>query len=183
MRYFIAQNPNFNPLTYNPAQFQARVQAVSQIMDATNPDLSAYFGRGGKLILKEDMADYAQSPYTGLNYYDAVVAKLGAANVTPSFKAYVAPGLSHSSAGIAAGSSNAPSYGIPGRIDWLAVLENWSEKGVAPAEQLTVTLNQAVPPYTATASKPLCAYPKYPRFTGTSTATANLASSYTCTNS
>jgi feruloyl esterase len=182
VRYFIAQNPNFNPLTYNPAAFQARVQAVSAIMDATNPDLSAYFRRGGKLILKEDLGDYAQSPYTGLNYYDAVVARLGAANVTPSFKVYVAPGLPHSSAGIAAGTPNAPAYGIPGRVDWLTLLDNWSEKGTAPPDQLTATLNQAVPPYTATASKPLCAYPLYPRFTGASPAVANLATSYTCTN-
>lgn len=183
VRYFIAQNPNFNPLTYDPAAYQVRVQAVSAIMDATNPDLSPYFGRGGKLILKEDMADYAQSPYTGLNYYDAVVARLGAPTVQASFKAYTAPGLPHTSNGIAAGTANAPSYGIPGRIDWLTVLENWSEKSIAPPSQLTLTLNQALPPYTATASKPLCAYPQYPRFIGTSAATANLASSYVCTNS
>jgi hypothetical protein len=178
VRYFIAQDPNFNPLTFNPVAFQARMQAVSAMMDATNPDLSAYFGRGGKLILKEDMADYAQSPYTGLNYFDAVSARLGA--VDASFKAYVSPGLSHTSAGFAAGTANAPSYGIPGRIDWLAVLDNWSDKGVAPADTLTLTLNQALPPYTATASKPLCAYPKYPRFIGASAASGNLASSYTC---
>jgi len=183
VRYFIAQDPNFNPIGYNPAAFQARVQAVSAMMDATNPDLGPYFGRGGKLILKEDLADYAQSPYTGLNYYDAVVAKLGAPTATASFKAYVAPGLSHTSNGIAAGTANAPSYGIPGRVDWLTVLENWSEKGTAPPSQLTLTLNQPLPPYTATASKPLCAYPQYPRFVGTSAATGNLASSYVCTNS
>ena len=70
--------------------------------------------------------------------------------------------------------------GIPGRIDWLAVLDNWSDKGVAPAETLTLTLNQALPPYTVTASKPLCAYPKYPRFMGASPAVGNLASSYGC---
>ena len=128
------------------------------------PTSAPYFGHGGKLILKEDMADYAQSPYTGLNYYDAVVAELGAPVATASFKAYVAPGLSHTSNGVAAGTANAPSYGIPGRIDWLTVLEQLVREGHGAADRtLTLTLNQALPPYTVTASKPLCAYPQYPR--------------------
>ena len=180
VRYFIAQNPNFNPLTYDPAAYPARVQAVSAIMDSTNPDLSAYFARGGKLVLKEDFSDAAQSPYTGLNYYDAVTTKLGAAAVAASFKAYASPGLTHSSTGYAAGTANAPSYGIPGRIDWLTVLENWSEKSVAPPDVLTLTLQQAISPYAVTASKPLCAYPMYPKFIGASATVGNLAQSYVC---
>jgi hypothetical protein len=178
VRYFIAKNKDFNPLRYNPDNFQARVLQVSSIMDATNPDLTAFFARGGKLILKEDMSDNAQSPYTGLNYWDAVVSRLGRETVEKSFVAYANPGLPHTSNGIAAGTLNAPPYGIPGRINLLGQLENWVERGVKPAEQLTITANAALPPYAVTAAKALCRYPLYPRFNGTGAATA--AQSYTC---
>lgn len=180
VRYFIAQNPAFDPLTYNPANFQARVQQVSSMMDATNPDLSAFFARGGKLILREDLSDGAQSPVNGLNYWDAVVAKMGLSTVDQFFAAYVATGLPHTSGGIGAGTANAPAYGTPGRIDLLAQLENWVEKGAKPASQLTLVNREALPPYTVTASKPLCRYGTYPRYQAAGTAGGSDAANYAC---
>ena len=84
--------------------------------------------------------------------------------------------------GIAASTSpvNAPAYGIPARFDWLAVLDLWSTNGTPPSDQLVVVTTGALPPYTVTASKPICRYPKYPRYIGTGTAGGNLASNYTC---
>lgn len=182
VRYFIAQNKDFNPLTYNPDNFQARVQAVSAMMDATNPDLSAFKARGGKLILKEDLADTAQSPYTGLNFFDAVTAKMGAASVDSFMRTYVGPGLPHTSNGIAASATpvNAPAYGIPGRVDWITEMERWVDGGAAPADQIAGTNTLAVPPYTVTASKPFCRYPLYPKYTGTAGASGSTAASYSC---
>ncbi len=180
VRYFIAQNKDFNPLTYDPNAFQARVLQVSQTMDATNPDLSAFFARGGKLILREDLADTAQSPFTGLNYWDAVVARLGQSTVDNSFAAYVATGLPHTSAGIAAGGANAPSYGIPGRVDLLPVLEAWAERGVKPADQYALTLTQPLAPFTVTASKPLCRYGSFPKYVGTAAGGGSQAGNYVC---
>lgn len=180
VRYFIAQNGNFDPLGYDPANFKDRVLAVSSLMDATNPDLSAFFARGGKLILREDLSDTAQSPYSGLNYHDAVSARLGATAVDNAFAAYVAPGLPHTSAGIAAGSANAPSFGTAGSVDLLAPLENWVENGVKPASQLTLVNKAALPPHAILAAKPMCRYGSYPRYTGTDPAGGHLASNYSC---
>jgi Tannase and feruloyl esterase len=84
VRYSIARNRNFDPLTYDPDNFRERVLEVSNLMDATDPDLTAFFKRGGKLILREDISDTAQSPLTGLNYWDAVVAKMGRETVDSS---------------------------------------------------------------------------------------------------
>jgi pimeloyl-ACP methyl ester carboxylesterase len=180
VRYFVAQDPNFNALTYNPANFQARVLELSNLLDATNPDLSAFHARGGKLILREDLGDKGQSAQTGLNYWDAVVAKMGRGVVDQFFAAYVAPGLPHTSAGVEAGSANAPNYGIAGHVDLLVHLDNWVEKGVKPADQITMTNRQPVPPYNVVASKPMCRYGTYPRYIGTETTGGNLASNYTC---
>ena len=177
VRYFIAQDASFDPLGFDPANFTDRVQFVSSIMDATNPDLSAFFARGGKLILRENLSDSAQSPYTGLNYFDAVTARLGSSVVSNSFRAYVATGLPHTSSGIAGGSANAPSYGIAGSVDLLAPLEAWVEKGVKPADQLNLVNKTAVPPYSTTSSRPMCRYGSYPHYTGTDPTSA---ASYTC---
>ncbi len=183
VRYFFVQNPAFDPLSFNPAAFQARVQQVSELMDATNPDLSAFFARGGKLILREDLSDTAQSPFTGLNYWDATVARLGRTTVEQSFVAYAATGLPHTSGGVVAGTPNAPAHGIPGRVDLLAQLEGWVERGVKPSDQLELVNREPLPPYNVVASKPLCRYPAYPRYVGTSPAGANVANNYVCSTS
>ena len=182
VRYFIAQNKDFNPLTYDPNAYMARVQAVSAVMDSTNPDLTTFMNRGGKLILADDMADTAQSPYAGLNYSTSVVAKMGSTAVNSFMRTYALPGLPHTSSGIAASTTpvNAPAYGIPARYDWLAALDAWSTNGTPPPDQPVVTTTGALPPYTVTASKPVCLYPNYPRYTGTGTSGGNLASNYSC---
>src|SRR5437868_1088738 len=77
IRFFVQQDATSNPLTYAPEKYQQRVRHVSELMDSTNPDLSAFQRRGGKLILKEHGADYAQSPYEGIQYYKSVVTRLG----------------------------------------------------------------------------------------------------------
>ena len=41
-------------------------------MDSTDPDLSRFRARGGRLIMLEHMADYAQSPYAGIRYFESV---------------------------------------------------------------------------------------------------------------
>ncbi|KQP38997.1 tannase/feruloyl esterase family alpha/beta hydrolase [Pseudorhodoferax sp. Leaf274] len=180
VRYFIAQNAAFDPLGYEPANFRDRVLQVSQWMDATNPDLTAFRASGGKLLLREDMSDTAQSPLTGLNYFDAVVARMGASSVGEFFAAYAATGLPHTSGGVAAGAANAPAYGIPGRVDLLAVVENWVEKGIKPATQYTLTNKNALAPFAEIASKPLCQYPLYPRYTGSGAGAGASAANFSC---
>lgn len=180
VRYFFAQNKDFDPLGFDPSAYGARIQAVSDIMDATNPDLSAFHARGGKLILREDLSDTAQSGFTGLNYWDAVVQKMGRERVEQFFVAYAATGLPHTSGGIAAGSANAPAYGIAGRVDLLAQLDAWVEQGSKPADQLTLTNRAALPPYAVTAARPMCRYPMFPQYTAGPSGDPKLATSYTC---
>jgi feruloyl esterase len=149
-------------------------------MDATNPDLSAFLARGGRIILKEDMSDTAQSPYTGLTYYESVVARMGQQTADQFFAAYATPGLPHTSTGIAPGTANAPAHGIPGQVDLLALLESWVESGSPPPTAVMLQTKLALPPHTVVASKPMCRYPQYPRFTGTTATQAADGAAYTC---
>ena len=151
------------------------------MMDFTDPDLSAFRARGGKLILRENLSDKGNSPQTGFDYFDAVVARMGRDAVDQFFVAYGATGLPHTSLGLTAGTVNAPTYGTPGRNDLLGLIDDWVVNGNRPSEALTLTNRTPLPPYDIVASKPMCRYGFYPRFTGASPAGGNLASNYVCT--
>ena len=161
IRYFIARDARFDPLAFTPGAFAERIRQVSALMDATDPDLSAFLARGGKLILKENAADFAQSPFQGIDYYKAVVARLGEAQVERFLRFYVTPGASHSGAGVS-GTDASP---LPQGVDLLGALDDWVSTGTAP-ETLLQTAQAPAPPFALLAARPLCRYPLYPRYRG-----------------
>ncbi len=79
IQHIFARDPNFDVRKYRPEDFADRVREVSALMDSTNPDLGAFKARGGKLIVLEHMADYAQSPYAGIGYFREVQKRMGEA--------------------------------------------------------------------------------------------------------
>jgi feruloyl esterase len=153
VQHFYAQDPAFNVRNFKPENFAARIAHVSAMMDATNPDLSAFSARGGKLMLLENMADYAQSPYVGIRYYESVVARMGQGNVDRFFKLYTAPGVDHVGSG------------APANADILPALAAWVERGQAPAG-LQLLDQPVVPPFVAARARPLCEWPQWPRYRG-----------------
>jgi hypothetical protein len=66
VRYFIGGDPNFDPRKFRPEKFKTQNERISALMDSTEPDLSQFAARGGKLILKEHMSDYVISPFNGI---------------------------------------------------------------------------------------------------------------------
>jgi feruloyl esterase len=142
-----------------------RVREVSALMDSTNPDLSAFDARGGKLIVLENLADYAQSPYAGIAYHASVVRRMGRDTVDRFFKLYTAPGVDHVGAG------------APGSVDMLAALADWVERGRAPAG-LQLVEQDPKPPFAVRRARPLCEWPAWPRWRGGDAASA---ASFVCT--
>lgn len=159
IQYFLARDPNYDPRQYTVDSFRDRAQVISGLMDSTNPDLSVFSGRGGKLVVAEQMADYAQSPYTGIQYYQSVVAKMGQPNVDRFMRLYVTPGADH------------VGVGAPSAVDMLEVVSNWVERGQAPGD-LVQSSHQTAPPFAITASRPMCRYPAFPRYRGGDVANA-----------
>lgn len=164
IQYFIARDPKFDPRGFEPAKHQARLREVSQLMDSMNPDLSAFAARGGKLIISEHMADYAQSPYAGIDYYLRVTERLGQAAADGFLRLYVTPGADH------------VGMGAPSAIDMVEVLSDWVERGRAPGD-LVQSSHELKPPFAATASRPMCRYPAFPRY---QRGDASKAESFTC---
>lgn len=160
MRYFIARDPAKHPRDITPAAYKDQVLKISALMDSTNPDLSAFQRRGGRLILKENMADLAQSPNAGIEYYQSVVAKMGQDEVDRFVRFYVTPGANHAGGGSGAG--GAP---LPRGIDLLGALDGWVTKNEAPGE-LVQSAQEAKPPFTTLATRPMCRYPAFPQYKG-----------------
>jgi hypothetical protein len=159
IRYFYARDPSLDLLQYSPEKYVERVREVSALMDSTNPDLSIFAARGGKLLMLENMADYAQSPYAGIGYYQSVVSRLGQPNVDRFLKLFTAPGVDHVGSG------------APANVDMLAALVDWVERGKAPAD-LQIVEQALKPPFAVTRARPLCEWPRWPRFKGGDAASA-----------
>ncbi len=67
---------------------------------------------------------------------------------------------------------------VPPYVDVIAMLDDWVEKGKAPADAPVLTSMDTAPPFNVTSSLPMCRYPRYPRYKGR--ADPKNAGSYTC---
>jgi feruloyl esterase len=128
------------------------VLEVSQLMDSTNPDLSRFRARGGRLVILEHMADYAQSPYAGIRYFENVQHTLGKAQTAEFARLYTAPGVDHVGSG------------APANVDMLGVLVDWVEKGNAPGDLEVAEQKVEAPSFAVIRALPLCQWPAWPHY-------------------
>jgi feruloyl esterase len=164
IQYFYARNPSLDVSTYHMRDHAARVKEISALMDSTHPDLSAFHARGGKLIMMENMADYAQSPYAGIGYYESVIQKMGADTSATFIRLYTAPSVDHVGSG------------APANVDMLGALSDWVERGRPPGT--LELLEQSVSlPVQRLRARPLCQWPLVPRY---QSGDVNNAASFKC---
>lgn len=175
-RYVIAKNAAFDIRTWNPSNFHARIQEVSALMDSTNPDLDAFRARGGKIIIRENSGDWAQSPLAGIQYYQSVVDKLTQPVVDQFMRLYVSPASSHG--GTAASLTSGTE--VPTNHDLLTTLDNWVTTGATPADALVQVRNSPAAPFATLATRLMCRYPNYPAYVS---GDVTKAESYRCVTS
>jgi feruloyl esterase len=168
LRYFIARDAAFDPATLRPELYRARMQRLSSMLDATQPDLSAFQAWGGKLIVHAFTNDHAQSPYAALAYFDAMQRRMSPVLVDQFARLYVTPGANHAGFG----------PGVPTGVDVLALLEQWVEHGKPPADAVVQTLQSPAPPFAVQAARPMCRHPAYARYKGAGD--PRLAASFQC---
>jgi feruloyl esterase len=173
---FLMKNLSANPLDYTEGgAFNRRRDELSAILDGTNPDLSAFQKRGGKMIVTIGTNDTLASPGAQLDYYQSVLDRMGRATVDGFARLFVMAQAGHGLSGVNYTSDGngrtLPSLPIPNRYDQLGLLFDWVESGRAPGMSVTVTAGDR--------SLPLCSYPAYPRFR---TGDVSSAGSYACTD-
>jgi feruloyl esterase len=163
-----------NPLDYvEGGPLNVRRLDISRVLDSTDPDLSAFEKRGGKMIVTIGTNDTLASPGAQLDYYQAVIDKMGRRSVDRFARLFVMPqtghGLSGTSYTVDGTGKAIPATPIPNRFDQAGLLFDWVEKNVAPPLSVVVNAGDR--------SLPLCSYPTYPKYTSGPVASAT---SYRC---
>jgi hypothetical protein len=158
---------------FDLATFVNQLLAASAVIDSTNPDLSAFFAHGGRLIIKTQSSDYSSNPHTVMKYYDALVSKFGWANVDRHVRLYVMANGDHGGSG----QSTMTGEAIPQFVDLVSMATDWVEHGAIPPDAPELSAKLRLPPYTTLATWPLCRYPLFPRYAG---GDAKLAGSFRC---
>ncbi|MBB6054991.1 tannase/feruloyl esterase family alpha/beta hydrolase [Tolumonas osonensis] len=113
-------NFSFSTMKFDSKLF-ADLKAMHSFYDSTNPDLSAFYARGGKLILWHGWADQHISPVNTIEYHKAVVKFMGEKKASAFERLYLLPGMYHCEGGEG-----------PNQIDLLTPMMNWVEQGHAP---------------------------------------------------
>jgi feruloyl esterase len=170
---FVMQDLDANPLDYDAVKYRARREQISQWLDSTNPDLTAFRRSGGKLVVIVGTDDTIAPSGEQLDYYQSMLDAMGRRAVDDFARLYVLPqtghGLTGNSASIDGNGAAVQPAAIPSSIDRFALLREWVENGKAPRKSETVT--------GAAGSRPMCSYPEYPRYVG---GAADAAGSYAC---
>jgi feruloyl esterase len=134
MENMVNGRAGWEPASFNMVRDREAIRAkFGPILNATNPDLTAFHKRGGKLILAHGWADAALPVRATIDYYNAVRAKMGASAADSFTRLYLIPGLQHCTGGPGptfCGGLTVP-IGAP-ENDLSAALELWVEKGIAP---------------------------------------------------
>jgi hypothetical protein len=139
-------------------------------LNATDPNLKAFAKRGGKLILYHGWNDPAISAYNTIDYYDSVVATMGAKDASSFVRLFLAPGMQHCFGGPG---PNAFGQGGPAtppadpQHSVYSALEQWVEKGTAPERLVAAKyVSDMAPAQGVKMTRPLCAFPNVAQYKG-----------------
>ena len=163
-KYFVFSNPEWDWTTMDFDRDVAAGEAkVGTVMNAVDPDLSAFKARGGKLILYHGWNDQLITPINSINYYESVTARMGAESAGDVTRLFMAPGMLHCGGGTG-----------PNSFDALGALEQWVEHGRRPAQIVASHSANGVVDRT----RPLCPYPQVAVYAGAGS--LDDAASFTC---
>lgn len=119
--------PDFSASNFDFDRDPARLNRDFAMLNATDPDLTAFRAAGGKLLMWHGMADPLVVPSQSVAYYDSVVRRMGgAAKVQQFYRFFLAPGLGHC--------WEAPSASAPEEFDPMTAIADWVERGQAPQQ-------------------------------------------------
>lgn len=148
---FTPDEPDFDWRAFDFATDPTRV-TVREMLDATQPDLSAFRARGGKMITHFGWADTALNPMMGVEYYEDVRATMGEASTDDFYRLFMVPGMFHCRGGLGTD-----------QFDAFTPVVNWVEGDVAPDTIPAARVEGDV----VVRTRPLCPYPQVATYDGT----------------
>lgn len=148
-KYFVYGDSAWRYVGYDLTRAARDGAKVSAEVSATNPDLSAFRARGGKLLLAHGWSDPALSARSTIEYFRAVQRRTPQAS---SFtRLFLMPGVLHCGGG--SGCDD---------VDYRGVIVRWVEQGEAPSRIVARKLRGTQ----VVRTHPLCAYPMSARYDG-----------------
>lgn len=161
VKYMVGAPAGWTPADFDfDRDFATLESKTAATLNASDPDLSRFAARGGKLILYHGWSD-AAIPAQGTVYYrDQVVRRLGAAQSASFMRLFMVPGMHHCAGGTGPsdfGQNSVPASGDDPSTSVASALEAWVEHGHAPEQMIARQPGPAgLPPRTGL----ICAYPK-----------------------
>ena len=162
-KYFVFADPAWDYSRYDVAKSWRRdTQLWTSLMNADNPNLSAFRARHGKLLLWHGWADPALNPLATIRYYDDVMQRDPRA--ADDVRLFVLPGVLHCAGGPG-----------PDQFDKIDPIVEWVEQGSAPS---TIVVRKEAAADQQARSRVVCAYPARSVYKGSGS--PDDAASYTC---
>src|SRR5579871_528133 len=152
-QYVAFKDPNWDWHTFDFDKDVARTETPDiLVMNATDPNLKAFFSHNGKLLLYHGWSDPNITPLTTIQYYKSVMDTMGgSAKTSNNIRLFLEPGMGHCGGGEG-----------PNIFDKVGALEQWVEKGEAPDVMIASRINNT----TVTRTRPLCPYPQVAQYKG-----------------
>lgn len=145
-QHIVSRPANFIDFDPDKDVQDLRKTQFAQWYEAKSPDLSAFFARGGKLLMWHGESDAGPSP-VGSNDYARAVLNLNA-QAKDQYRYFLAPGVGHCRGGPGADA-----------LPLLDVLAAWDASGKAPEVLLGGKDDKSL-------TRPHCAWPNVARFKG-----------------
>lgn len=169
-RNLVYKDPSWDYKTH-PVNFDGDMDRVdspqNSVINETNPDISAFIDRGGKLFMMGGWGEHTLGPGNNVYYYESVVQKLGVERVKDSVRLFMVPAMDHC---LGAEYPTAPTVDF----DVPAALKEWKSSGKAP-DQVVVTISEKGKP---PRKRLVCAFPRVAQYKGTGD--ANDPASFAC---
>src|SRR5262245_22569032 len=163
-RYIVFKDPAWTVSRFNPLTDIAKALAADEgILSLTNPNLTPYFGRGGKLLVYHGWQDPQVPAQNTVRFFNDVVKTTSPSVVGRSIQLYMIPGMNHCRGGPG-----------PNEFDQVAAMEEWIKAGNAPKQIIAAHDTDGVVDRT----RPLCPYGQVARWKGTGS--TNDAANFAC---
>jgi len=168
-RDFVFEDPKWDFRTFDPDRDGRKADTkLAAILNATDPDLTRFAARGGRLILYQGWNDPVIPPFLVIDYYKRVLRATGKERTRNAVRLFMVPGMEHCAGGSGpsdfgqfAGGSGDPESSMG------AALQRWVERGIAPERIIATKHKNAEDPLSeAVRTRPLCAYPSVARYRG-----------------
>jgi len=164
----VFDDPNWDFRTFNFDTGVKRAdKKMGRILNATDPNLSAFESRGGKLILYHGWADPAISALNTVNYFNSILNAMGREKTQSFVRLYMVPGMQHCGGGPGPDSFGAlPASDADAQHSVFAAMEEWVEHGAAPSSIIATKYAARGSERTAEMTRPLCPFPEVAEYKG-----------------